>query len=712
MLRCQWLVLILGASFLIGCGGEEAPQPESQLTDASSVLSKKDDKSSTTDSAEKSKDGAKASELDVPNLAKLKALSAAPKRDSVAGRWIFGGLQIQQGDAKNPPIYGETSDFILSVQLSESDPMANTATMSASREVMKNRQLKLTGATATTLSFECIESDTQKKVFDYSGKLLNGHIVGTLITPAGEIAAARLMPTEERTFARVPGFRPFEEQRDFMSLRQSAVPDEDLKGLAKQFASSPMLKIASLGVVEQSMQQSIQKDDLNRVLEQTLALNGEWGPQAKAQLLSEACSRLILSGYDEDFIEKWLHSLADAFEEAGLKAEGFQKRIASMHDVLKFRRCINGLDGKTPESREIGRKFAKEILQKHPFNAVLQWKLADANREDKRIDEALGQYAELAVLPSQELLLKNSWARERSPIQNTPPTERVAQLWKEKNGKADGLDEYLDQVYEERLLSFVGEPITKREKEDSTRVVLAEIFVGARCDLSVSADVAVAGLEKVFPQSMFIALRYHQHNPGHDPLVTEEGEARLYNFYSGQGTPTVSLNGHGVQQVGGQLGRVTDVFPAMKEHVKTELEKTTPFKIDLSAKNADGDIKIAANVTGEGLVEGKKRLRVVLAESGIKYTAPNGIRRHNMVVRQMVAGEEGVAVTDGKLAFEGQTNVEKLKQAQSEYLDRFGKNQRVEFPVKPLEFKNLSVVAWVQDEVTREVLQAAVVAVE
>ncbi len=713
MLRCQWSVLVLSAIFLCGCSAEETPQPESQITDANSVLSKKNDTDGKADSSEKSSSAAKKSEADIPNLAKLKSQISQPKRDSISGRWIFGALQIVPGDGKNtPPQYGENSEMILTVQLNESDPAASSIAITATRDSNQRRQLKLTSASATALSFECFEPESKKKLFDFSGKLISGHLIGGLITSNSDLVAIRLMPTDERTFARIPGFRPFEELQNFIALSQSAVPEEDIKSLAKQFPSSPMLKAASIGVFEQSMQRNMPKEDLDKYIEQVVKAHADWGPIVKTQLLMEMCSRLMLSMYDEDFVTKWIDTAAAASDEAGLKSENMEKRIASLRDVIKLRLCIKGLEGKKVEERDAGRKLALEILKKNPFNVVVQWKLADSNREDKHLDDALQQYAELAVFPSQETLLKSAWARERSPIQNTPPTERVAQLWKEKHSKADGLDEFLEQTYDERLLSFVGEPITKREKEDSTRVVLAEIFIGARCDLSVSADIAVAGLQKVFPQSMFIALRYHQHNPGHDPLATDEGEARLYNFYRGQGTPTVALNGHDVQQAGGQLMRATEVFGALKEHVKAELEKPTPLKIELSAKRSEGDIKISANVVGDELADGAKRLRVVLAESGIKYLAPNGIRRHDMIVRQIVAGEEGVAVADGKLSFEGLTNIEKLKQAQSDYLDRFGKNQRVEFPVKPLDFKNLSVVAWVQDEVTREVMQAAIVNVE
>ncbi len=711
MARWHWSMLLLGAMVLLGCSAEETPETKNRASDPDATTStSKDDKSD----AAKSDSGEKKSAIETPaNLAKLKPQSSTPKRDTFAGRWVFGGLQVLQGDGKNtPPQYGEMTEMIIGIQLNDADPAANSISVVAARDGIAKRSLKLTSIKDQKIEFECIDSDTKKKVFDYSGQLFAGHIIGTLLTTSGDIVPIRLIPTEERTFARVASFRPFEEQQAFIGLMQSALPEEDIKDLAKDHPTSPMLKVALMGVAEQLMSRNTSAEDFDKFVETMLKSHEPWGAPAKALLLMDVTSRLILTQMENDYISKWVDRSAAACDEASLKAEGTQKRIANLKDVVKLRRCIQGLESKKPEDRTAGRELAAEVLKKSPFHAVVQWKLADANREDKLIDDALSQYAELAVFPLQEAFLKGAWARERSPIQNTPPTERVAQLWKEKNGKSDGLDEYLAKVYDDNLLKFVGEPVTKREKEDSNRVVLIELFTGSRCEQCVSADVAIAGIQKTYPTSMVVVLRYHQHNPAQDPLATEDGEARLYNFYRGQGTPTVALNGHDVQQTGGLLIRVNEVYPGIKQAVETELAKSSTIKIDLSAKRTGDDIKVTATATGEGLEEGSKRLRIALTESGINYAAPNGIRRHDMVVRQLLAGEGGIEVDNGKLGYEGQINVAAAKTAQAEYLDRFAKNQRVEFNIKPLEFKNLSVVAWVQDEVTREVFQTIVVPVE
>lgn len=707
MVRWRGFTGLFLAAVLVGCGGEENPEVTSRVSppEITGQSDKKDDK------ANKGKDD-KPLEATV-DLKKIKKQLSLPKRDTVAGRWIFGGLQVMPPQQKNQaPMYGETAEMILNVQLNEMDPAASTISVAAARDGVAKRSLKLVSANDNRLAFECLDADGKTKAFEFAGQLVKGQIVGAISVPSGEVLAMRLTATDERTFARIPEFRPFEEQHDFVSLVQSAVPEEDIKELAKNYPASPMLKVAFIGIIEQMMQRNASDEDISKLIALMNASLKDWGAQARAASMMEIMSRLILSNYETDRVAKWVDETAAAFEAAELKTELVNRRIDSLREMVELRRAIQALDTKSPEKRDEGRKIAEGLLKKNQFQLGLLWKLAEAAREDKRTDEALKWYSQIAVFPLQEALLKGQWARDRSGIQNISPTERVAQLWKEKTGGSEGLDQFLNKVYREELLAFAGEPVTKRANENSNRVALMELFTGARCEQCVCADVALAGIEKIYPQSMVVTLRYHQHIPGHDPLATEDGEARLYNFYRGQGTPTMELNGHDVLQTGGMLGRMFDVIPALKKAIETELEKTTDFKIELTAKREGDDIKINAAVTGDGLDKGKKRLRIVLAESEIDFTAANGVRRHDMVVRQMLAGEEGVAVADGKLVYEGQTNVAKVKAAQLKYLEDFASNQRVEFPVKPAEFKKLSIVAWVQDDATREVLQAAVAPVE
>ena len=106
-------------------------------------------------------------------------------------------------------------------------------------------------------------------------------------------------------------------------------------------------------------------------------------------------------------------------------------------------------------------------------------------------------------------------------------------------------------------------------------------------------------------------------------------------------------------------------------------------------------------------------LRFALAEERVRYTGGNGIRYHHMVVRAMPGGVKGVALTK-KSAEETVTfDPEALRGELTKYLDDFAKNEG-QFPRsdRPLAMKNLKLIAFVQNDATREVLHAVQVDVD
>ena len=71
-----------------------------------------------------------------------------------------------------------------------------------------------------------------------------------------------------------------------------------------------------------------------------------------------------------------------------------------------------------------------------------------------------------------------------------------------------------------------------------------------------------------------------------------------------------------------------------------------------------------------------------------------------------VSGSPSVS-KDGKLEFSESLNLAEFKKNLSEYLIAFEEGQGVEFPVKPLSLKKLHLVAFVQNDETKEIVQSA-----
>ena len=291
---------------------------------------------------------------------------------------------------------------------------------------------------------------------------------------------------------------------------------------------------------------------------------------------------------------------------------------------------------------------------------------------------------------------------------------------KAHGGSLDGLEEMLDARYEaENPRPVHGEPY-KKTPGRSDRVVLAEMFTGAGCSPCVGADLAFeAALERYSPSELAVLI-YHEHVPKPDPLTNPSGVARQ-NFYGMRGVPSFYIDGVGDGKGGGPADMAGKIYreriePVIDRRLATKAEA----KLGLTAK-ATGS-RIGATVTlGPKMAGTKLRLHLALVESRVRYSGENGIRFHPMVVRALASAEKdhlGFPLEPGKPAkIECSFDLDQVVADARNHLDEFEKTYDTpggfSFLTKKHEIDRggLSVVAFVQDEETKNVLQAAVVKV-
>jgi hypothetical protein len=170
----------------------------------------------------------------------------------------------------------------------------------------------------------------------------------------------------------------------------------------------------------------------------------------------------------------------------------------------------------------------------------------------------------------------------------------------------------------------------------------------------------------------------------------------------------VYVNGQQIEGVAGLLQQGANAYAALRDVVDQYLRAPGFGKIDLQTTLADGAFTVAVNVTElpEPALDGL-RLRVAIAEEEVDMKAPNGIRTHNMVVREMLGGAKGATAKRGELSFSHKMTIDELRKHVSDYLNSYEAGSRFNFPEKPLLMEKLRVVAWVQDERSRAVLVAA-----
>jgi hypothetical protein len=740
---------------LIGCGGKATVEPIDTGAETGALPDLPGSATTKGDSDNDSASGAKDPHAGHSHAKEI------PGRKTFGGNWLLAYPQLVPPQQEGQELQaGERAVLLLNVSDAEGD--SPSISVVASRQGLEQVEFRDLNITDGEISFRTVNPQ-DATVFDYSGKLVQGIIIGSTMFADSSVVLSRLLPTDEKTFARIPMMIPLPEAQLFMQLGTSPVPDEDTRAFVEMIPVSPLGRMGYLRLINTTAGRKASVEELEKVLSEFSDAMSDWGERAVTYSEFEAFGAVSMSGYDVD----WCLAKADEIE-AKLNASETLKplagQITGLRTQIKYRQTTELLGSKEDADRVKGRELAEEFLKKNQFEPMLSSLLADDARLHGHPDEAIRRYAELAALPMQERMLQQVWANEA--VKKILPTERLATLWKEKHGSTEGLDEYIGETYEKGLLNFIDEPIAPAADDANKHIVLCELFTGSRCAPCVAADVGLEGIEKTYPKSQVVTLRYHVHVPGHDPLTNDDCEARFFNFYKAAGTPSMFVDGATLNGVAGVmpnapqtyrgLRNVIDEFrssakpdektdPASeetaansekddskndaKEDAKESAETADPDKpetpvsketdkedekvvskvtIDLQVSRQQDTIQVSATVNGLTPETGNVRLMLALAESGIKYEAFNGIRHHNMVVRKLIGGDRGTSPKDGVLSYQGTVKIDELRDHLHSYLTEFEENQGVEFTSMPLELTNLSVVAFVQNVESRLVLKSAI----
>ena len=261
-----------------------------------------------------------------------------------------------------------------------------------------------------------------------------------------------------------------------------------------------------------------------------------------------------------------------------------------------------------------------------------------------------------------------------------------------------------------KKLPLKPEPFDGR-KTKSDRAVLVELFTNLAADTGVAPAVALAVLEKTFKPSEVVILQYGVTvpNPGipADPTFVPETIERL-NFYKLRALPTALVNGKSAGVAPGPLQGARKAYAEFRKAIDPLLDKDAEAKLAVEATRKGNEIAVKANWsdlarTGEGI-----RLRFMLVENRIRYPSENGLSYHHAVVRAFPGGAKGTALTKKAGDQSVTANLDDIRKKLGEYLD----DVKISSTDQLLALKNLRVVAIIQDDDSKDVLQAVQVEVK
>ncbi|HTK74492.1 MAG TPA: hypothetical protein VL371_04490 [Gemmataceae bacterium] len=334
----------------------------------------------------------------------------------------------------------------------------------------------------------------------------------------------------------------------------------------------------------------------------------------------------------------------------------------------------------------IALRMAQALAHQKEYAVVA---LAQAQRAEKLLDPGDPSDARLIVL---EVLFELLRANEQ-----TADRARVKALIEQT--------EVRDYEEYQKQFPFKPDPYPGRQGP-GTRVVLVEMFTGAECPPCVAADLAYDGIGRTYKPSEVLRLQYHLNIPFPDPLTNATTLARQ-KYYGVNGTPAAFVNGKTVDDAGGPAGVAVQRFTHFRRLIDPILELPALAKLNLTAARDGDKITIRAKVSELVKPGERMRLRVFLAEDVVRYRGGNGVRYHHAVVRSVLSPETGFPLRQATTEHSAELNLGDLRKSLAADLEKFQKEyDEVPNADRLLSLKKLFVIALIQDDGTREVVQA------
>ena len=224
------------------------------------------------------------------------------------------------------------------------------------------------------------------------------------------------------------------------------------------------------------------------------------------------------------------------------------------------------------------------------------------------------------------------------------------------------------------------------------RVTIIEQFTSSTCppcaSLNVTFGPVMSGLNTNEQGSNVAAIKYHQNfpSPGNDPSYNPDALTRR-NYYGVTGIPDLYIDGK-------------PMTATSAAYIQSQADIDAFVNLGLSYSTIGNQINVTAEVTPYATFSGTHRLHIAIVENSYNYAASTTSQDvFNYVQRKMLANAQGnnLATLTG-----GQTQT--ITQSHTMV---FGNPAPGNYNAWGNEMEDLTLVAFVQNNTTKDILQAA-----
>ena len=466
-------------------------------------------------------------------------------------------------------------------------------------------------------------------------------------------------------------------------------PDKKIEALEKfmnDYPDSPGISLSHRGIFDTLVKSH--PDQIERIREAAdRAISKASSEAMKASYYNAFGTQLFDAGILLDDAEKYLSK--------GIELNEAQARRSR----APYQATLGRIYIKQGKLSEAG-KYLQEALAANPQLSAASLGMAELYEKRGDAGKALTFYV-------------NAAATSKMP---TAARQRLEALYaKSHRNSLDGLEGLLDAKYREiNPPPFVVERYQPAERR-TDRVVLAEVFTGSGCPPCVAADLAADLAMERYGRGLTV-LMYHEHIPQPDPMTTAQTTAR-FRYYKGTGVPTLVIDGERAPGGGGARDATKSVYGRITKAIEKKLEAASRAQLKLDVLLDGGIVRANAVVSQVTSDAPDLKLLIVLVEEMLRYTGENGVRFHPMVVRSIAgtdSGSQGLNITSkDSQTFAWDFNLDSISAGIKKNLDDYenGRTDGYKFNEKKhqIDPKGLVVVAFVQEENTKAVLQSIMV---